>query len=296
MPSRTVPSRPRRSSCSCETRSERPCGRSRTQSPRFTGTGSRSAPRRRSSRRGSRRPDAGSISPTCRPPWIPAVRSARACWWATNVSSEHSADAGSSAGISWWRRPPSGRGEPMSPELAETAERANDIAPTSSTERILAELLADVLRTDRVTLDGHFFDDLCADSLLMAQFCARVRRRDDLPAVSIKDVYRHPTIAGLVAAMTERAGSTRADPAHAAPTEAGAGESPQAAPRPPADTAPPATAHLLCGALQLLAFLGYGYLAALLFSWGSEWITAGSGALDTYVRSVAFGGLGFLAL
>ena len=44
--------------------------------------------------------------------------------------------------------------------------------------------------TDRIPLDGHFFDDLGADSLLMAQFCALVRKREDLPAVSIKDIYR----------------------------------------------------------------------------------------------------------
>src|SRR5918996_4377305 len=69
-----------------------------------------------------------------------------------------------------------------------------------------------------------------------------------------------------------------------------------ATPQPPSVAAAPATGHLLCGALQLLAVLGYAYLGALLFTWGSGWISAGSGALDTYVRSVAFGGLGFLAL
>ena len=67
-------------------------------------------------------------------------------------------------------------------------------APATDVERILAEVLAGVLRVDRVPLDGHFFDELGADSLLMAHFCARVRKRGDLPSVSIKDVYAHPTI------------------------------------------------------------------------------------------------------
>ena len=50
---------------------------------------------------------------------------------------------------------------------------------------MLAEVLADVVHTDRVAVDSHF-DDLGADSLVMAQFCARVRKREDLPSVSMK--------------------------------------------------------------------------------------------------------------
>ena len=45
------------------------------------------------------------------------------------------------------------------------------------------------------------FDDLGADSMLMARFCARVRKRADLPSVSMKDVYAHPTLASLAAAV-----------------------------------------------------------------------------------------------
>ncbi len=36
---------------------------------------------------------------------------------------------------------------------------------------------------EQVPVDAHFFDDLGADSMLMARFCARLRKRDDLPAV-----------------------------------------------------------------------------------------------------------------
>src|SRR6059036_4337139 len=63
-----------------------------------------------------------------------------------------------------------------------------------SPETVFAELLADVLRVDRVSVDSHFFDELGADSLVMAKFCARVRKRGDLPSVSMQDIYRHPTI------------------------------------------------------------------------------------------------------
>ena len=50
-------------------------------------------------------------------------------------------------------------------------------------------------------MDANFFYELGADSLVMAQFCARVRKQPDLPAVSIKDIYQHPTIAALAAAL-----------------------------------------------------------------------------------------------
>ena len=71
-------------------------------------------------------------------------------------------------------------------------------------ERIFAELLAEVLRVERVAVDSHFFDELGADSLVMAQFCARVRKRGGLPSISMKDVYAHPTIRSLATSIAER--------------------------------------------------------------------------------------------
>src|SRR5258708_39349042 len=41
-------------------------------------------------------------------------------------------------------------------------------AATTSAESIFAEVLAGVLRGDRVSVDSHFFHDLAADSLVMA--------------------------------------------------------------------------------------------------------------------------------
>ena len=74
---------------------------------------------------------------------------------------------------------------------------------TTGTEIILAGVLADVLKVDRVSVDSHFFDELGADSLVMAHFCARVRKRGDLPPVSMKDVYAHPTIRSLAEALAD---------------------------------------------------------------------------------------------
>src|SRR5882724_5863433 len=110
-------------------------------------------------------------------------------------------------------------------------------------EAVFAELLAEVLRTERVSVDSHFFDDLGADSLVMAKFCARVRKRGGLPSVSMQDIYRHPTIRSL-AALADAA------PAPGKSTAAGALEMP---------TSTSAREYLLCGALQTLFYLGYSY-------------------------------------
>ena len=48
--------------------------------------------------------------------------------------------------------------------------QGRDAGPTTGTERLLAEVLADVVRVERVPVDSHFFEDLGADSLVMAQF------------------------------------------------------------------------------------------------------------------------------
>src|SRR6184192_3552903 len=114
---------------------------------------------------------------------------------------------------------------------------------TTGAERILGEVLADVLRVDRLSVDSHFFDDLGADSLLMAQFCARVRKRGDLPKVSMKDVYAHPTIRRLAVAVADGVPTTK--------------------PLLPAPTPTRAHEYVLCGALQALFYLGFSYLGVV---------------------------------
>jgi signal transduction histidine kinase len=151
----------------------------------------------------------------------------------------------------------------------------------SSTESSFAEVLADVVRVERVSVDSNFFDDLGADSMVMARFCARARKRPDLPSVSIKDIYQHPTIASLAAALTD-----------AAPVPV---ESPAPAPVEVAKRAGTRQV-VLCGALQLLAFFVYISLAALVMAQGYDWISAGSDVLDIYLRSVISGCALFLFL
>ncbi|MFJ7128775.1 Pls/PosA family non-ribosomal peptide synthetase [Streptomyces sp. NPDC098101] len=154
----------------------------------------------------------------------------------------------------------------------------------TGTQRELARLLADVAHLDDVPPDSHFFDELGTDSLVMAHFCARVRKQDGLPDVSMRDVYRHPTIRSLSTALE----GDRPAPAAAVPAPGA---------RPPGPAPPPEhRRQVLCGALQLLCFAGYAFLLALVTARGYDWISAGTGLWDDYLRSVVFGAAALLVL
>jgi non-ribosomal peptide synthetase-like protein len=178
-------------------------------------------------------------------------------------------------------------------------------APISTpVEDGLAEVLAAVLQVDQVPVDSHFFDDLGADSMVMARFCARARKRDDLPSVSMKDVYQHPTISGLALALapaTAPMGVPLREPAEP-PSRV---VRPAPYPRQPARQLPASDppqervgtlSFILCGALQFLAFVGYAYATSVVIVRGSEWISSGPSLAVDYLRAVAFGGAAFLGM
>src|SRR3954454_24436267 len=81
------------------------------------------------------------------------------------------------------------------------------LPPPTATQSALVEVLAELVPAERVTVDSHFFDDLGADSMVMTQFCARVRKRQGLPSISIKDVYQHSTVRSLATALAPATGS-----------------------------------------------------------------------------------------
>src|SRR3989441_2762302 len=151
---------------------------------------------------------------------------------------------------------------------------------TTGTEGIFGEVLADLLRVDRLSVESHFFDELGADSLVMAHFCARVRKRGDLPSISMRDIYRHPTIRSLAAALADVAPSSAKSSVPAA-----------------IEATPTSTLeYVICGTLQFLSFLGYSYLAAIALAEAYEWISAGSDGVEIYLRLVLCGVTGFLVV
>jgi len=140
------------------------------------------------------------------------------------------------------------------------------LAPTSAAEDVLASLLAQTLNLDRVSVDRHFFDELGANSLLMAQFSSRVRKESDLVPPAMKDLYLNPTVAELAAALGDRR----------APETAFTDEVVTAGPR-----------YFLCGALQILVFLAYAYAVSAVLVSGLGWMEAADEFFDLWLRSIA---------
>jgi non-ribosomal peptide synthetase-like protein len=166
------------------------------------------------------------------------------------------------------------------PKSTGVIENSRGTAP-ANVEAVFAKLLADVLRVDHVSADSHFFDDLGADSLVMAHFCARVRKRGDLPSVSMKDIYRHPTIRSLAVALADSAPGPAQPPVSAAIEAA---------------TPTSTREYIFCGALQALFFFTYSYVAVLAIVADYEWVSAGSSAVEIYLRLVLASSTFFLAV
>src|SRR6266436_6828706 len=152
---------------------------------------------------------------------------------------------------------------------------------TTGVESTLVEVLAEVMRIDRLSVDSHFFDDLGADSLVMAHFCARVRKRGDLPPVSMQDIYRHPTIRSLAAALADVAPRPVQPPVSAAIEAA---------------TPTSTREYIFCAALQALFFLAYSYAAVLAIAEGDKWVSTGSSAVEIYLRLIVASSLAFLVV
>ncbi|MCZ0206015.1 phosphopantetheine-binding protein [Streptomyces sp. UMAF16] len=169
----------------------------------------------------------------------------------------------------------------------ETAVTVSDAGPArAETERKLAAALAELVEADHVPADSHFFTDLGANSLVMAQFCARLRKIPDLPSPSIRDIYRHPTIRGLAEALAP------VSPDGDAP----AAPAPEARPEPAEVTRVNPLHHRLCGTFQLLVFLVYSLVYGYITAGGYEWISEASGPGGVYLRALVFGSIAFVAL
>ena len=169
----------------------------------------------------------------------------------------------------------------MADTAASTLARDRYGGGTTDAERILAAVLAEILGAGRVSVDSHFFHELGADSLVMAKFCARVRKRGDLPSVSMQDIYRHPTIRSLAAALALVA-PRPAQPPVSVSIEAAT----------PTST----REYIFCGALQALVFLAYSWVAVLAVVVGSEWVSAATSTVAQYLRLVLAGTAAFFAV
>ena len=187
------------------------------------------------------------------------------------------------------------RGEHVSLDLDEGSARF-DTSPVpvasvkeavTDTEQQLAEVLAGVMKREQVGVTSNFFDDLGADSLVMAHFCAKLRKHENLPSVSIKEVYEHQTIRELAeaTATADRAAEHLVESPSAQP------ESSLALPTPVGKWQ-----YILCGITQFVTMLGYSFVLGFAIAQGFDWVVDGVGNRSLYARSVVFGAAFFFGL
>ncbi|GAA1282977.1 non-ribosomal peptide synthetase [Pseudonocardia aurantiaca] len=160
--------------------------------------------------------------------------------------------------------------------------RGEQVAPATDTERLLAEALAATLGLPDVSVESEFFDDLGANSLLLAQFSARVRKTGGLPSLSMREIYQNPTIRRLALVL---------DPTGSGVT----GPGPEPA-TPHQEVARASTArYLATGAAQLVTLAALSYVAELLLTEGYIWSTAAATPLGVFARFGGFTAAVFLA-
>jgi amino acid adenylation domain-containing protein/non-ribosomal peptide synthase protein (TIGR01720 family) len=87
------------------------------------------------------------------------------------------------------------------PDLGPTVA-SGYLAPRTDAERILAEIWVEVLGVQRVGVEDNFFE-LGGDSILSIQVVSRARKAG--LSLLPRDVFRHPTVAALVASVAEAA-------------------------------------------------------------------------------------------
>ena len=161
-----------------------------------------------------------------------------------------------------------------SPSSVQSTPLGTDIEP------IFAQVLAEVLNVEKVETDKHFFDELGADSMTMARFCARLRKREDVPNISMKDVYANPTLKRLAAMDADANASI---PKNGQPKESSQSRLSDEAEKPITNRE-----VFLCGLMQFAVSLVYIYLMALLAIYSYHWIAAGAGYGEIFKRSAIF--------
>jgi non-ribosomal peptide synthetase-like protein len=157
------------------------------------------------------------------------------------------------------------------------------VAAANQTERIMASALATVLGVPEVSVDTDFFDELGANSLLLTQFSAKLRKEHNLPRISIKEMYQNPTVRQLAKLI-----------GGAAATSSNGSSGPKTAVPPPAPGSN--VRYFLTGVGQLLVFLAVVLLLGWLFDIGYVWVETAADLLHTYLRATAFIVLTFAGL
>ncbi|WP_019997565.1 Pls/PosA family non-ribosomal peptide synthetase [Aureimonas ureilytica] len=170
------------------------------------------------------------------------------------------------------RQLPKPKGGPVALERPVTPPRNED-------ERFLLDAAKTVLGLDEISVEDHFFDDLGANSLLMARFCARVRAKPAWATTSMRDIYLFPSVALLAEHL--RTPEEIAEATHESVLTHRATD----------------FAYWATGAAQLLFYGLYSYFGLWVFDRGLDWVYV---ALDQpwqlYLRCVALSAFLFFGM
>ncbi len=142
------------------------------------------------------------------------------------------------------------------PRRREDAPKAPGEQPHTATERRIAEVWRALFNPQPVSLEDDFFLDLGGHSLLVARMVSELRKDPRFARVSVADVYAHPTITSLAAAVDAAA-------LHARPRRI-SGPQPTASPK---NRAGDRRRHILAGMIQAASlYFVFGFQAV-------EWVT-----------------------
>jgi non-ribosomal peptide synthetase-like protein len=150
------------------------------------------------------------------------------------------------------------------------SSRKGAMVPASTPlEVAMSDALAKTLKIDEVSVEDHFFDDMGANSLLMAQFCTRLRETGLVADVSMRDTYQHPTVRSLAMHLESQVA--------AAPLPAAEKIEPYRAPR---------YAYILTGVAQLMSWFLYLSFTAWVLLTTVEFVFESQTPFDVYLRTV----------
>lgn len=93
------------------------------------------------------------------------------------------------------------------PKGTQTASWQDYVAPKSQLERTIASIWQDVLKIEKVGLHHSFFE-LGGNSMLMAQAHHQIREELHLTALSLIDMFKHPTVSSLAKHISQKEDET----------------------------------------------------------------------------------------
>jgi acyl carrier protein len=98
----------------------------------------------------------------------------------------------------------------LAQQVAAEAGPAAFVAPTCDLEQVIADVWAEVLGLDQVSIADEFIA-LGGDSLLAARVVARLQEDLDSPAITLRALFRSPTVADLAAHLRQEDDPARLD-------------------------------------------------------------------------------------